>query len=111
MSILFRGEAWHRLRNEDFSQVDFSDLSDDFVSLLKSMMRSDPSLRVDADMVAAHPVLVQVRDLMEALRNRIGSGFQASALAGAPDGWLEEILGHSVAWDGDEGDEAMDFSP
>ncbi|THH02616.1 hypothetical protein EW026_g331 [Hermanssonia centrifuga] len=84
-----QGEAWHRLRHEDFQQVDFGNCSNELVELLKNMMRSDPALRMDAKMVYDHPV--------------------ASALAGVREGWLEEVLGHVEMWDADEGDEAMDL--
>ena len=74
------------------------------------MLRSDPSLRVDAGIICSHPVIVRARSSMESLRTELGSVFQASALAGAPEGWLSEILGHDDIWDGDEEDEAMDFA-
>lgn len=104
-----RGEAWHRIRREDFSQIDFDEVSPELVELLKSMLRSDPSLRVDAGIICSHPVVVRARSSMEALRAELGPVFHASALAGAPEGWLNEVLGHHDIWDGDEEDEAMDY--
>lgn len=106
-----RGEAWHRIRHEDFAQVDLTGLSIELVQLLKSMLRSDPALRVDAGLVRAHPVMTRVRASMDLKRREVGPIFQSSALAGAPLGWLQLVLGHSDEWNGDEEDEneAMDI--
>lgn len=90
---LRRGESWHRLRHEDFAQVDFDGLSSELVQLIKSMMRSEPALRIDASLVCAHPVVTGARRGMEKLRKTLGNVFGASPLAGAREGWLEEILG------------------
>ena len=56
------------------------------------MMRSDPALRVEAGLVAAHPVITRARALMETLRQERGPVFGASPLASVGEGWLEEIL-------------------
>ena len=88
-----RGESWHRLRHEDFVQVDFNGVSPELVQLIKSMMRSEPALRIDASLVCAHPVITGARRGMEKLRKDLGNVFGASALAGAKEGWLEDILG------------------
>ena len=45
VSWAYRGEAWHRLRREDFSQVEL-DASPELWDLLKSMMRAAPALRI-----------------------------------------------------------------
>lgn len=90
---LRRGESWHRLRHEDFAQVGFDGLSSELVQLIKSMMRSEPALRIDASLVCAHPVVTGARRGMEKLRKTLGNVFGASPLAGAREGWLEEILG------------------
>ena len=89
---LCRGEAWHRLRHDDFAQVDFVGVSHELVELIKHMMRSDPALRVEAGLVAAHPVVTRARALMETLREERGAVFGASPLASVGEGWLEEIL-------------------
>ncbi|KAI0344770.1 hypothetical protein BDW22DRAFT_1427444 [Trametopsis cervina] len=106
-----QGDAWHRIRHEDFTQVDMSVLSTELVELIKSMLRTDPSLRVDAGTAYIHPVIMRARVSMELARETLGATFQASALAGAPPGWLESILGRSDEWDGNEDDESMDLSP
>ena len=108
-SCVLRGEAWHRLRHENYSQVDFDDLSMELIELIKSMMRSDPSLRVDAGSISVHPVIVRARASMDNRRAELGPAYPASALAGVPDGWLDEILGRNDFWDGHEDDEAMDL--
>ena len=106
-----RGDAWHRIRHENFSQIDLSDLSTELVELLKSMLRTDPTLRVDVEHIYTHPVIMRARVSMELARETLGASFQSSALAGAPEGWLESILGYSDEWNGHEDDEAMDLSP
>ena len=55
-----RGEAWHRLRREDFSQVEL-DASAELWELLKSMMRAAPALRIGIALVDTHPVVVRAR--------------------------------------------------
>ena len=108
--LCYQNQGWSpSIRHDDFSQVDFADISTELVELLKSMMRSDPNLRVDARMVCSHPVIVRARLSMEDLRKELGPVFHASALAGAPEGWLAEILGRNDLWDGAEEDEAMDL--
>ncbi|EKM53975.1 uncharacterized protein PHACADRAFT_122634 [Phanerochaete carnosa HHB-10118-sp] len=104
-----QGDAWHRIRHDDFSQIDFASISTELIELLKGMMRSDPDLRVDAGMVCSHPVIVRARLSMDELRKELGPVFHASALAGASEGWLEDILGHNPLWGGEEDDEAMDL--
>jgi mitosis inhibitor protein kinase SWE1 len=109
-SLVCRGDAWHRIRHEDFRQVDLSALSVELVELLKSMLRNDPALRVDAALIRVHPVITRARVSMELAREALGSNFLSSALAGAPPGWLTSILGYPDEWDGTEDDEAMDLS-
>lgn len=82
----------------------------ELVELLKGMMRSEPTLRLDAHQVYNHPVIARVRASMEDHRKSLGSRFESSALASVSVGWLQEMLGRSPQWDGDEDDEAMDMS-
>lgn len=84
--------------------MDFSECSAELVALLKGMMRSDPVQRVTATEVYLNPVITQARIAMEISREKFGSVFKASALAGESEGWLEEILGRAHA------DEAMDLT-
>ena len=67
-----RGEAWHRLRREDFSQVQF-EASSELWELLKSMMRAAPALRIGIALVDTHPVVVRARRAMERMRTMYGS--------------------------------------
>ena len=87
-----RGEAWHRLRREDFSQVEL-EASPELWELLKSMMRAAPALRIGITLVDTHPVVVRARRSMERMRSQYGSVFGASPLGAVPDGFLDEILG------------------
>ncbi|KAI6110576.1 hypothetical protein EDD16DRAFT_1610607 [Pisolithus croceorrhizus] len=91
-----QGEGWHRLRQEDFSQIDLSGLSAELTELIRSMMRMDPGKRVDVQMVYDHPVVARARTAMERARSealaRGESTFAASPLAGVGEGFLDEIL-------------------
>ena len=93
--IMSRGEAWQRLRREDFSQVDL-DESPELVSLIKEMMRTDPSHRMSAEDVCLHGVVARTREKMEEMyedAKRSGeSVFVASPLASVPGGFLEDVL-------------------
>jgi len=108
---LCRGDGWHRLRQEDFSQMDL-DGSPELFSLIKSMMRMDPARRIDVQTVCAHPVVSKARAAMERTYEECKQGgksvFAASPLAGVPSMFLEEILGRSVV--AGEDCDAMDVS-
>ncbi|KAG1746228.1 hypothetical protein EDB19DRAFT_1691351 [Suillus lakei] len=93
-----RGDGWHRLRQEDFSQMDL-DGSPELFALIKSMMRTDPARRVNIQAVCAHAVVSRARAAMEgtyeeAKRNGT-SVFVASPLAGVSHTFLDEILDRS----------------
>ncbi|TBU22720.1 kinase-like domain-containing protein [Dichomitus squalens] len=98
-----QGEAWHRLRREDFSQVEL-DATPELWDLIKSMMRTAPALRIGILLVDAHPVVVRARRAMERIRSRYGAVFGASPLGAVPEGFLDEILarGRHGADDADE---------
>jgi mitosis inhibitor protein kinase SWE1 len=104
----YRGEPWHRLRREDFGQVELDD-SPELLSLIKSMMKTDPILRINVHGICAHPVVSRTRSAMERkYAEALAEGtsvFVASPLSGVPDSFLEEILGRQ---DADEN--AMDLS-
>ncbi|KAI0769362.1 hypothetical protein BD413DRAFT_477978 [Trametes elegans] len=107
-----QGEAWHRLRREDFSQVEL-DASPELWELLKSMMRAAPALRISIVLVDTHPVVLRARRAMEHMRTEWGAVFGASPLGAVPDGFLDDILGRgkrSVSLlDGAEEGEADDW--
>jgi len=103
-----QGEPWHRLRQDDFSQVDFGAASGALVGLIRRMMRSEPSKRIDAVGLYTHAVIVRTRAAMDRAREAAAGGavFVASPLAPVPEGFLDEIL---VGDGGSVGvDEAMD---
>ncbi|TCD61231.1 hypothetical protein EIP91_008766 [Steccherinum ochraceum] len=100
-----QGEAWHRLRHDDFAQVDFSGLSFNLIRLLKGMLRSEPSQRLSASDISNHPVVCIARDHMDQTRVISGPTFAASPLASVPEGWMEDVLGLQV-----EENDSMDTS-
>lgn len=97
-----RGEAWHRLRREDFSQVDLGN-SPELLDLIKHMMRSDPSLRMSVQAICDHPVVSRARLIMERVytaAKRDGSSiFAASPLASVHGSFLEDILDDGTCMD------------
>ncbi|KAG2128324.1 uncharacterized protein EDB93DRAFT_1184674 [Suillus bovinus] len=101
-----QGDGWHKLRQEDFSQMDL-DGSPELFALIKSMMRTDPARRVDVQAVCAHAIVSRARAAMErtyeAAKRDGTSLFAASPLAGVSNTFLEEILGHDC--------DDMDLSP
>ncbi|KAF9526670.1 hypothetical protein CPB83DRAFT_857597 [Crepidotus variabilis] len=95
-----QGEAWHRLRNEDFSQVDLDDDSDKLVKLIQQMMRRDPSLRLTIAEVWSHPPVRRARERMETKRAELASQgkslWGSSPLASVPSDFLDDILDMSM---------------
>lgn len=91
-----RGKAWHRLRQEDFSQVDLED-GPELLEMIKQMMRTEPSLRTSVHAVCNHPIVSRARATMEriyvAAKRKGTSLFVASPLGSVQQGFLEEILG------------------
>ncbi|KZT19079.1 hypothetical protein NEOLEDRAFT_1183715 [Neolentinus lepideus HHB14362 ss-1] len=108
-----QGESWHKLRQEDFRQVDMED-SPELFSLIKSMMRTDPALRLTIGEVWAYPIVVRARKMMERMeaeaRREGRDVFCASPLAAVPDRFLEEILERRVLIGDHDDDVAMDTS-
>ncbi|KAI0829716.1 hypothetical protein BC628DRAFT_1487315 [Trametes gibbosa] len=100
-----QGEAWHRLRREDFSQVEL-EASAELWDLLKSMMRAAPALRIGITLVDTHPVVVRARRAMERMRSQWGPVFGASPLGAVPAGFLDDILARGKRKGGElEGEE------
>jgi len=95
------------LRQEDFSQVDL-DESPELLYLIKQLMRTDPTLRINAQDIFDHPIVSRARAMMERTYNQaVKNGtpvFAASPLASVPDSFLIEILGRPPGL-------AMDTSP
>ena len=98
--VLFRGEAWHRLRNEDFSQVDLRHYSKTLVDLIGQMMRTEPRERLKSSEVEWYPAVERARAGMERqrleLRKEGKNMWGGSPLASVPAGFLEEILGENM---------------
>ena len=96
-----RGELWHKLREEDFSPVEgIEECSTALVSLIKSMMRKNPSQRPSATIIFNHPVISRARtrmlqvldELHQVGDTRPEDLFRASPLAGTDERFLNEIL-------------------
>jgi serine/threonine protein kinase len=60
------GPAWHKLRSNDFSDVDLSRLSHELAVLLAAMLEKSPDERISVDDVITHPILARLSDLLEA---------------------------------------------
>ncbi|KAJ7188087.1 kinase-like domain-containing protein, partial [Mycena filopes] len=58
-----QGEAWLRLRREDYSQIELDEMPELF-SLIRGMMRSAPEERLDVGGICGHPVVVRTREWM-----------------------------------------------
>jgi mitosis inhibitor protein kinase SWE1 len=71
------GEAWQKLRNDDFSDVDLSMISYSLIRLIEACMRSNPEKRPSAEQIQQHPVL-------QAVSNRVALGVHVSELDQLP---------------------------
>ncbi|KAH7920791.1 hypothetical protein BV22DRAFT_1073421 [Leucogyrophana mollusca] len=109
-----QGDGWHRLRQEDFSQVDL-DGSPELFDLIKSMMRMDPARRVTIQAICAHPIISRAQTAMERTYTEAKTSgtplFAASPLASVKDTFLEEILGRRTPCLRHPDDFSMDLSP
>jgi len=101
-----QGDAWHRLRQENFEQVDMSDNSPELFDLIKSMMRTNAALRVDIHTIWSHPVVSRTRAAMERISSSSSNAFGGSPLASVPDTFILEILDRPS-----DVEDAMDLSP
>lgn len=113
-----QGEEWHRLRREDFAQVELAG-SPELFGLVRAMMRADPAARLDARAVRDHPVVLRAREAVERdVAACVAEGrelLEASPLGVVAEGFLEEVLGRPIIepaflFAGDEEFE-MDLSP
>ena len=88
------------------------DGSPELFDLIKSMMRTDPTERVDIQTVYSHRVIRRARLAMGRMYSEAkvtgSSQFAASPLASVPDTFLEEILGRRTIIDDDD---PMDLGP
>ncbi|KAL1673743.1 hypothetical protein EV122DRAFT_282658 [Schizophyllum commune] len=101
-----QGESWQRLRQEDFEQVEWTG-SRELLHIIGRMMCTDPDERIDVEALVAHPIVSRARQAMEDALARAVQGkepfFASSPLAGAPPGFLVELLADTM-------DDAMDLS-
>ncbi|KAJ7496138.1 hypothetical protein B0H11DRAFT_2001986 [Mycena galericulata] len=82
-----QGEAWLRLRREDFSQIEMDDMPELF-GLIQEMMRTDPDMRLEVEGICGHPVVSRARERMGR-----GVGFNGSPLGPVSPSFLCDILG------------------
>ncbi|KIJ49445.1 hypothetical protein M422DRAFT_27812 [Sphaerobolus stellatus SS14] len=96
-----QGDDWHRLREDDFSAVDFIATggvprSSELVSLIMEMMRADPERRLTISQVYHNPILTRAReDMARKLSKAMADStplFVASPLGGEPDSYVSEVL-------------------
>ena len=106
VTVFGRGEAWHNLRQDNFEQVELDDCPE-LLELIKSMMRSNSTNRLDIHQIRSHAVVSRARDAMENARSVGGPVFGGSPLASVPDSLLGGILGRG----GKDYGEPMDLSP
>lgn len=65
VSLNPRGEEWHILRQEDFSQINIAGGSYELFSLIQKMMRADPAGRPDVRDICEHGVVARARNAMD----------------------------------------------
>ncbi|QRV79083.1 mitosis inhibitor kinase SWE1 [Ceratobasidium sp. AG-Ba] len=91
------GEPWHKLRNDDFSDVDLEGFSPELISIISSMMRRDASQRPSMSLVCAHECIVRTESIMtraiEQARASSTNVFRASPFGSEGPAFLEEVLG------------------
>jgi mitosis inhibitor protein kinase SWE1 len=80
----FRSAAWHAIREDDFSIIDFTYLSPALVDLITLCMRGEPNDRPTMAELAQHPILKRARS----------SG--KDALSPEDELWLPAILANAV---------------
>ncbi|RYZ66455.1 MAG: hypothetical protein EOP09_12650 [Proteobacteria bacterium] len=80
----FRSAAWHAIREDDFSIIDFTYLSPALVDLITLCMRGEPNDRPTMAELAQHPILRRARS----------SG--KDALSPEDELWLPAILANAV---------------
>ena len=110
-----RGEPWHKLRNDDLSDVELDGFSPELVDLIANMMRHEAGRRPSMEAVCGHGCVARAGARMtravESARAAVVAGtaeatdvFRASPFGSEGPGFLQEVLGR-----GGEG-ESMDTS-
>lgn len=109
------GEPWHKLRNDDLSDVELDGFSPELVDLIASMMRREAGRRPSMEAVCGHGCVARAGARMtravESARAAVAAGtaeatdiFRASPFGSEGPAFLQEVLGR-----GAEG-ESMDMS-
>lgn len=95
----FRGTPWHKLRNENFEDVqeELESTSAALLELIRGLMRTDPGARLNMEDVFNSAVVGRAREWMETRRVealREGrSVMLASPLAKEEGGFIQTVLG------------------
>lgn len=79
------GTSWHKLRSNDFSDVDFSHSSAHLVALLQGLLQADPHLRLSIRDALESPLLKE-------LRQRYAAGILSTALVEEPPEFLQDLM-------------------
>jgi mitosis inhibitor protein kinase SWE1 len=92
-----RGSPWHKLRKEDFSDVQFEGTSRVLVQFIRDLMRTDPAKRLTIEQVCSGSVVGRARDWMNSKRAEAAkegrSVILGSALAEEERGFVQRVLG------------------
>lgn len=92
-----RGPPWHKLRKENFEDVELDGTSGVLSQLIKDLMRSDPGGRPTVEKVCAGPVVTRARAWMAAKRKEAArdgrSLMLGSPLAKEEEGFVWRVLG------------------
>ena len=94
------GEAWQKLRADDFTDVDLSHVSDQFVEVVFSLLDSSPSARPTIDQIVEHPIV-------QAVRRRMALGVMNSELDQLPDFELPTIESGPLLGEEDDDEDCM----
>ncbi|CAE6421274.1 unnamed protein product [Rhizoctonia solani] len=96
------GEPWHKLRNDDLSDVELDGFSPELVDFIATMMRRDLSRRPTMEEACAHGCITRTHaQMMRAIENakKPGAGptdvFRASPFGSEGPAFLEEVLGRA----------------
>ncbi|KAF8757182.1 Protein tyrosine kinase [Rhizoctonia solani] len=100
------GEPWHKLRNDDLSDVELDGFSPEIVDFIATMMRRDASRRPTMKDACDHGCITRTHTLMmRAIENakKPGAGptdvFRASPFGSEGPAFLEEVLGgQTTGW-------------
>ena len=91
------GDPWHRLRNDDFSEVNLEGFTYTLVSFIARMMKRDPALRPTVQDIQESSMIVKTRAAMKRNLDEVlakgGKPFRASAFATELPSFMDEVLG------------------